>query len=104
MQRGSMVVYEPVVIFEVISKGTAHTDRMVKNREYAGTASVRRYIMLEQTGPEGMMFTRSGEAAEWLGQIIGAETILHMPEIGIELPLAELYANIDLASPDTDEG
>ena len=104
VQRGSMVVYEPVVIFEVISKSTAHTDRMVKNREYAGTASVRRYIMLEQTAPEGMMFTRSGEAAEWLGQIIGAETILHMPEIGIELPLAELYANIDLAPPDADEG
>jgi len=107
VQRGSMVVYEPVVIFEVLSKSTAHTDRMVKNREYAGTATVRRYIMLEQTGPEGMMFTRTGEGAEWLGQIIGAETILHMPEIGIDLPLAELYANIDLAPPDhevADEG
>jgi len=36
------VVREPVVIFEVLSPGTAGTDRIVKNREYAATPSVRR--------------------------------------------------------------
>jgi Uma2 family endonuclease len=43
------VLTEPVVIFEVLSKATARTDRMVKNREYAGTSSVRHYVMLEQS-------------------------------------------------------
>jgi Uma2 family endonuclease len=37
--RGTTWVSEPVVIFEVLSRGTAYTDRIVKNREYAGTAS-----------------------------------------------------------------
>lgn len=103
VERGSMLVHEPVVIFEIIGKSTAHTDRMVKNREYAATASVRRYIMLEQTGPEGMMFTRSGEGSDWIGHILGEDAILRMPEIGIELPIAELYANIDFSAPDPNE-
>ena len=103
IQRGSTVVVEPVVIFEVISKSTARTDRMIKNREYAGTSSVRRYVMLEQLAIEGMMFTRSFEGAPWVGQILDAETVLEMPEIGIDLPLSRLYANIDLSEPDPNE-
>jgi hypothetical protein len=76
---------------------------MVKNREYASTASVRRYVMLEQTAIEGTMFTRSADGAEWVGRILNADSVLHMPEIGIDLPLADLYAGIDLSAPAPDE-
>ena len=93
IQRGSTVLAEPVVIFEVISKSTGRTDRMVKNREYAGTDSVQRYVMLEQTAAEGMMFVRTAEAG-WVGHILDADSVLRMPEIDIELPIAELYANL----------
>jgi Uma2 family endonuclease len=103
VKRGSTVVHEPVVIFEVLSRGTAHTDRMVKNREYAATASVRRYAMLEQTGMGGTMFTRSGDGAGWTGVILNAGDTIHVPEIGIEVPLAELYAGVEFDVADTDE-
>lgn len=43
----STVVIDPVVIFEVLSPGSAQTDRFTKNREYAATPSVQRYVMLE---------------------------------------------------------
>jgi Uma2 family endonuclease len=103
VKRGSTVVHEPVVIVEVLSRGTAHTDRMVKNREYAATASVRRYVMLEQTGMGGTMFTRSGDGAGWTGVILNAADTISMPEIGIEVPLAELYAGVEFDVADTDE-
>ena len=103
IRRGSTVVAEPVVIFEVLSKGTARTDRMVKNREYAGTDSVRRYVMLEQSAIEGTMFTRSDQGADWIGHILGSDSILRMPEIGVDLPLAALYANVDFSAVDPDE-
>jgi Uma2 family endonuclease len=103
VKRGSTVVHEPVVIVEVLSRGTAHTDRMVKNREYAATASVRRYVMLEQTGMGGTMFTRSGDGAGWTGVILNAADTIHVPEIGIEVPLAELYAGVEFDVADTDE-
>jgi Uma2 family endonuclease len=96
------VLTEPVVIFGVLSKHTARTDRMVKNREYAGTASVQRYIMLEQTAVEGMMFSRTADGDDWVGHILDADAVLLLPEIGIELPLAVLYDNVDLAEPEDD--
>lgn len=103
LRRGTTVVQEPVVIFEVRSRGTARTDRMVKNREYAGTGSVRRYVMLEQAAIEATMFTRADADAAWTGQIFGADDVLRMPEIGVELPLSVLYANVDFSGADTDE-
>jgi Uma2 family endonuclease len=101
--RGSTVVHEPVVIFEVLSRGTAHTHRMVKNREYAGTGSVRRYVMLEQTAMGGMMFTRGGDGAAWTGVILNAADTIEMPEIGIEVPLADLYAGVEFDTSNTEE-
>jgi len=103
IRRGTTLVHEPVVIFEVLSHGTARTDRMVKNREYAGTASVRRYIMLEQAAIEATMFSRADAGAEWIGTILGADAMLRMPEIGVDLPLAALYANVDFSSVDAEE-
>jgi len=103
VQRNSTVVYEPVVIFEVLSKSTESTDRKVKNREYAGTASVRRYVMLEQVAIKGTMYTRSADGADWLPEPLGPDAVLHMPEIGVDMPLAVLYADLDFSSPAAEE-
>ena len=94
------VVHEPVVVFEVLSESTARTD-LAKNQEYAATASVLRYIMLAQDEMAGTMFERIGN--DWVGHLLLAGTILRMPEIGIELPLAELYEGIDFAAADAAE-
>ena len=101
IQRGSLVLRDPVVIFEVLSKGTAYTDRMVKNREYASTASVRRYVMLEQGAVGATMFERVGE--DWVGRILADDAAIHMPEIGIEIPLPELYDGVELSVPPADD-
>jgi Uma2 family endonuclease len=103
MQRGATVVHEPVVIFEILSDSTAHMDRMVKNREYAGTESVRRYVMLEQRSVGGMMFSRGAAGDEWVGRILSEDTVIGMPEIAVELPIAELYANLDFSAAETGE-
>ena len=44
------VIRDPVVVFEVISDGTARTDRFHKLREYTATPSIQRYVILEQIG------------------------------------------------------
>lgn len=95
------VASNPVVIFEVLSKGTARTDRIVKNHEYASTLSIQRYVMLEQTQIAGMMFERVGD--DWVGHLLGPDSILVMPEIGIEVPIAEFYDGLDLATLQGDE-
>jgi Uma2 family endonuclease len=98
---GDKVVRDPVMIFEVLSESTARTDLITKNHEYKATPAVRRYVILEQDTPGGTMFERVGD--DWVGHLLAADAMLRMPEIGIELPLAELYEGVDLQSGQTDE-
>jgi Uma2 family endonuclease len=97
--RDATVVRDPVVIFEVLSESTAGIDLVTKNQEYAATPSVQRYIVLTQDAVGGTMFERV--ATDWVGHLLGADSVLHMPEIGIELPLAELYDGVDVTPAET---
>jgi Uma2 family endonuclease len=90
--RTATVVYDPVVVFEVLSPSTAGNDRIAKAREYQATPSVQRYVMLEQDGVSATVYARSGET--WTHEILIADSMLSLPEIGVSLPLAELYEGI----------
>jgi Uma2 family endonuclease len=96
----STVVNDPVVIFEVLSESTARTDIVTKNQEYAATPSVMRYVLLAQDEIGGTMFERVG--GDWVGHILRADTVLRMPEIDIEVPLAELYEGVEIPAGDAD--
>ncbi len=101
LRLDATVAHEPVVVFEVLSKSTARIDRNEKNREYASTGSVRRYVMLEQHEIAATVFERVGE--DWIGHILAVDAVLRMPEIGIEVPLAECYEGLDLSEQTSDE-
>ena len=92
VDRTATVVYDPVVVFEVLSSSTASFDKIVKAREYQGTPSVQRYVMLEQDGVGATVYARLGET--WTHDILVAGSLLVLPEIGVELPLADLYEGI----------
>lgn len=95
--NASTVVRHPVVIFEVLSPGTSSTDRIVKNQEYRATLSIQRYIILEQDRIAATVFARTG--GEWSGRVVLDDAVLSMPEIGIEVPLAEFYEGLALGIP-----
>jgi Uma2 family endonuclease len=90
--RGTLVVTDPVVVFEVLSPSTASVDIGIKNEEYRDTPSIQRYVMLAQDRMRATVFARVGD--DWIGHIISGNGLLAMPEIGIEVPLAELYDGI----------
>jgi Uma2 family endonuclease len=87
------VVTDPVVIFEILSESTLQEDLVLKNAEYRATPSVQRYVMLLQTAAGATVFTRNGGRWE-ADPLDGAAAVLHMPEIGIEIPLADIYADV----------
>jgi len=102
VDRSTTVINDPVIVFEVLSPSTTRDDRIVKAREYQATPSVQRYVMLEQDGVGATVYARSGET--WTHEILVADSILALPEIGISLPLAELYEGIVFeAKQDGDE-
>jgi len=89
------VVRDPTVVFEILSESTASTDLIEKNAEYRATASIQRYVILEQTHAAAIVFARKAE--DWVADIVaGGEAVLRMPEIGIEVPLGELYEGVGL--------
>ncbi|HEY7577945.1 MAG TPA: Uma2 family endonuclease [Acetobacteraceae bacterium] len=102
LPRTSTVVTDPVVVFEVLSPGTASVDHFVKNQEYRDTPSIQRYVILEQDFIGATVFARVGD--DWVGHVVGAGAVLAMPEIGIEVPLAELYEGVEFGATDQPEG
>ncbi len=92
VDRTATVIYDPVIVFEVLSPSTAGNDRIVKAREYQATPSVQRYVMLEQDAVGATVYARCGEA--WTHEILVADSILALPEIGVSLPLTELYEGL----------
>jgi Uma2 family endonuclease len=89
------IVEDPVVVFEVLSEGTSKTDLIDKNREYRATASIQRCVIPHQTHRAAILFARRGQ--DWLSEIVtGADGFIPLPEIGIDVPLVDLYANAGL--------
>ena len=91
--RGT-VETEPVVVFEVLGPSTRAEDLVHTNADYRATASVQRYVVLEQTQISVTVFSRKGEL--WVTDTLsGALAVLDMPEIGVQLTVGEIYAGID---------
>ena len=88
---------DPVVIFEVLSQSTAGTDRTTKLDEYKAIPTVRRYVMLEQDSVFATSIVRIG--ADWQHQLIGRSGTLAFPELGIEVPMSELYDGLTFDEP-----
>jgi Uma2 family endonuclease len=91
-----------VVVFEVLSPTSGRIDRIVKVREYAAVPSIRRYVILESSSVGLMVMERSEPGEAWRTTVLAEGDILRMPEIGIEVPVAEIYEGI--AFPDEDVG
>ena len=90
------VIDQPVVVFEVVSEDTARTDRIEKLREYQGVQSILRYVIIELKTMAATNLERQGE--RWTASALTEDDVLCMPEIGIEVPVAELYRNLDLST------
>jgi len=98
--RGTSIIEDPLLVFEVLSPSTSATDRIVKVREYGATPSIRRYVILEQTRQAATVFSR--DMGEWAGIVIDGDTDLVLPEIDVTIPLAELYQGVEMP-PDSDD-
>ena len=91
-----------IVVFEVVSPSSVHTDYIVKVREYRAVPSMLRYIILEQDSAGLTVLHRIGGDDEWTANTLIAGETLVMPEIGIETPVDEFYRGVNLpAATDT---
>jgi len=91
-----------VVVFEVVgaTADANRRDRIVKVREYAAVPSIRCYVIIESSSVGLTVMERGTPDQVWQTTVLSDDDILRMPEIGIEIPVAEIYE--DIAFPDQD--
>ena len=83
-----------VVVFEVVSARSGAVDRIVKVREYAAVPSIRRYVILESSNVGLTVFERGRADETWRASALDNDDTLRMPEVGIEIPVSEIYEDI----------
>jgi len=99
VENGAYVVPGVVVVFEVASPSprAVHTDRVIKVREYAAVPSIRRYVIVESMFVGLTVMERGAGDEPWTMSVLTIDGILVLPEIGIEIPVAEIYEDIEFS-------
>ena len=96
----SDIVLNPVVVFAGRSPGPAAVDRLVENAEYRATPPVQRYVIVEPGRMGATVFARDGD--NWLSLILIVDATLSMSEIGVDIPLSEIYRDVEFPENDPD--
>lgn len=86
----------PTVVIEVTSPGSHSADYLQKPRDYASIPTISTYVILNQDARRAAILRRSGAELVFEGEAVGPEAIIELPEIGISLPLSEIYEGLDL--------
>ncbi len=92
--REDRVVPNPVVVFEVISPTSIRIDRIVKLHEYQAVPTIRRYVIVEPDTVAVTVLSRDHEGEAFRAAGLAEGATLHLPEVGIEIPVAAIYEGI----------
>jgi Uma2 family endonuclease len=88
-------IRDPTVVAEVLSPGTMARDHGFKRWAYGTIPSLRHYVLIAQDRPEAEVATADGEI--WRSVVLRDLTgSLRLDALGLENPLAEIFAGIDL--------
>lgn len=63
----------------------------------------RRYVMLESTSIDVTVMERKEPNAAWLITTLTKDDTLHIPEVGIEIPVADLYEGLSFPEEEPSE-
>ena len=87
----------PIVIAEVLSDSTANYDRGDKFFLYRKIETLKQYILIEQEKPQIEIYTRNEGDLWHIKRVSGLENSLTLTSLDIEIPLKDIYRNVDFA-------
>lgn len=91
------VLLNPLIVIEVLSGSTENYDRGRKFLSYQEIESLKEYVLVSQDGVLVEHFRRESE--HWVyTKSEGLEATLDLPSAGCELPLREIYAQVDFST------
>ena len=86
----------PVIIMEILSESTEAFDRGKKFAYYRKIPTLQEYILISQTEYHVEQYIRSDDSKWEYRSYEGAGQILKMESVQCELPLSEIYWDIEL--------
>jgi Uma2 family endonuclease len=89
---------DPISVFEVLSPSSGSLDRVLKLREYAAVPSIRQYIIVEFAEAGLQLLYRDSGAAPWITLPLTGEDTLSLPDLGLDIPVAEFYQDITVGA------
>ena len=87
-------VQAPRLVVEVLSDSTEPVDRREKLLSYRRLPSLAEYVLVDQNKAWVEVFRRT--PAGWTQDIYEADETVQLASVGVELPMAELYADTDI--------
>jgi len=93
---------DPAVIVEILSRKTRRIDSGEKKDAYLTIPSLGVYLMVEQSSPVVVAFRR-GEHGFTDEVYAGLDSVIPLPELETELPLAEIYEGASLSPESADD-
>lgn len=95
LDEGAMNLFNPTLVAEVISPTTASRDRGFKRVQYQSIPSLMVYLVIDQF--KALVEVDSRQDGIWQTQeFVGLDAIVPLPALDCDLPLAEIYAGIEI--------
>ena len=89
-------IENPQVVVEVLSPSTEDYDRGAKLEHYRQVASVTDYLLVSQDARRVERRARQPDGT-WRTTLVEGDGVVSLPAIGCELPLDELYDQVELS-------
>lgn len=88
----SHLVERPCLIVEVLSPQTEAIDRREKRVAYQSIASLREYVLVEQSQAAVLVCRRDGDG--WIEETLEAGDSMRLDCLDLDLPLADIYDGV----------
>ncbi len=85
---------QPVVVIEVLSESTRRTDMGEKRDGYLAIPSLKVLMLVEPDAPSVILYRRKPEGGFSCELYEGLDSVVPLPEIEVELGLAEIYERV----------
>ena len=95
-QEAALAKSHPLLIVEVLSDSTAAYDRGRKFELYQQIEELREYLIIEQDRAHADLFRKNAEGL-WVLHPIATGGTITLQSLNLSLPLAGLYADVNLA-------
>ena len=91
-----LALLNPFVVVEVTSPSSINDDRGWKLERYQSLPSLRAALVIDQHRVHADLYTR-GDSGWQLQTFSALDEAVPLPDLGIELPLAEVYRGVEVA-------